>query len=211
MHAILTSGFQTFFGLLAIMNPIGILPIYLAITKGENPEQRRRTQNTAAVGAFGILLAFTLLGHLILQLFGISIPAFRVAGGVLIGLIGLDMVRSSPSHLHQLTEPEHEAAVDAAQVGLVPLAMPMMAGPGAIATTLSFIGDGFNLVNGLVVIVAAALVVGLCWLSFRYSAILVRMLGQNGIGVLTRMMGLILVVIAVQMGFSGAKALWGAG
>jgi len=193
--------------LLAVINPLEVLPVFIAVTATQSAIQRRRTARLATVYAFVLLLVFILMGHLILRLFSISIDAFRVAGGILMLMIGLEMVHSRFSAVAHPTVREYAEAVKAEDVALMPLATPMLSGPGAITTALVMVGDGFSLWRILLSIGIALFVLGLTYILLIAAETVHKRIGANGIGLLTRMMGLLLIAYAVQMGFQGAKGL----
>jgi len=193
--------------LFAVMDPLAILPIFIAVTVNQTPSQQRRTAKLSTIFAFFIMTGFALLGQLTLHMFGISIDAFRVAGGILLLMIGLEMVHSRVSLVAHPNIKEYAEAVRAEDVALMPLAMPMLSGPGAITTAMTIVGEGFNPVRIAILIGAVGIVLFLTYLLLRSADRIATRIGSNGIGILTRLMGLLLIAFAVQMGFDGAKVL----
>ncbi len=193
--------------LFAVMDPLAILPIFIAVTVNQTPAQQKKTAKLSTFYAFLIIIIFAVIGHLILHLFGISIDAFRVAGGLLLLIIGLEMVHSRVSLVAHPNVKEYAEAVRAEDVALMPLAMPMLAGPGAITTTMTLVGSGFNVIRILVLIGSAAIVLFLTYVMLKSADKIATRIGANGVGILTRLMGLLLIAFAVQMGFDGARAL----
>ena len=193
--------------LFAVMDPLAMLPIFIAVTVNQSPAQQRRTAKLSTIYAFLIITLFITVGHLILHLFSISIDAFRVAGGILLLLIGLEMVHSRVSLVAHPNVKEYAEAMRSEDVALMPLAMPMLSGPGAITTAMTIVGDGFSPLRKLILVVVAAVVLFTTYLLLRSADKIATRIGSNGIGILTRLMGLLLVAFAVQMGFNGARSL----
>lgn len=201
-----TTVFMSFF---AIMNPIANAPLFLGLTEDVDVATRRRVALHAVLLAFAIVCAFAVLGRGIFTVFGITLPAFRIAGGILVGLVGFHLLQGQESSVHTPSAEDNERSRDAALgIAITPLAMPILAGPGTIATAMNFTADS-TLPEIARTVSALALVCMLTWLAFRSSESLVGFLGQNAIKVVTRLMGLILAVVGVQMliaGIAGAVA-----
>jgi len=188
--------------LLIIMDPPGNLPLFLLFTRENTAAERRRMAAFASLTACLILVFFGLTGDLILRFFGIGLPAFQLAGGFIFFIYALQMLRLIPSGLKTSTEEEREG-VEKQNVALVPLATPLLAGPGAITAVLVWRqGLGSPLGLGLLMagIVISCLVV---FLVLYYGERISRSMGLGGIRVMTRLMGLLLAVIAVQFMVSG--------
>lgn len=194
---------------LAIMNPIANAPAFVALTEGMEPAIRRRVALRSVLLAFGIVAAFAIGGRTIFDLFGITLPAFRIAGGGLVSLVGYHMLQgqiSSVSAPHEDAEANEDAALG---IAITPLALPMLAGPGTIATAMNFASES-TVPEITRVLLAVGVVCVLTWAAFRSGPALTRFLGKNAIDVVTRLMGLILAVVGVQMlitGVRGAMAL----
>ncbi|EGV32708.1 multiple antibiotic resistance (MarC)-related protein [Thiorhodococcus drewsii AZ1] len=196
----LASVFMAFF---AIMNPIANTAVFLGLTADDSKQVRRRVAIKSVFAAFLLILIFVLLGKLIFGLFGITLPAFRITGGVLVALIGYQMLHGSPSSVHQPTETDQADSLETAlSVAISPLAIPILAGPGTIATAMNFASTG-NLGEMIVTILAFALLCFITLLFFLFGERIVSFLGQAGLNVVTRIMGLILAVIGVQMLLDG--------
>ena len=192
---------------LFVVDPIGVVPIFLAITSGDSQEKMRRTARRACVVACGLLLFFAVFGGLIFKVFGISLGAFRVAGGILLLITSLDMLRARPSET-RTTEREQAEGEKKEDVALVPLAMPMLAGPGAIATAMVLMArGGDSLVSAVPVLVAIVLTFLVSYFVLRAAGFVQRVLKQSGVAILERVMGLILAAIAVQFIADGGKDL----
>jgi multiple antibiotic resistance protein len=204
---------SVFMGFFAIMNPIANTPVFLGLTAGDERALRRRVALQAVLTTFAIVTVFCLLGSLIFTLFGITVPAFRITGGVLVALIGYQMLHGAPSSVHHPSDTDQRDSRDAALgVAITPLAIPILAGPGTIATAMNYASTG-GVTEMVVTISAFAALCVITFLFFIFGEGLTRFLGKSGLNVITRLMGLILAVIGVQMlidGIDGAFKL-GAG
>jgi multiple antibiotic resistance protein len=189
-----------------VVDPIGVVPIFLAITAGDSDEKMRRTALRACLVACGLLMFFAMFGGLIFQVFGVSLAAFRVAGGILLLITALDMLRARPSET-RTTQTEQQEGVHKEDVALVPLAMPLLAGPGAIASAMVLMSKGETLMMAVPVLAAIVLTFAASYFILRASNLVLRMLKQSGVAILERVMGLILAAIAVQFIADGAKDL----
>ncbi|XXF80554.1 MarC family protein [Myxococcaceae bacterium GXIMD 01537] len=190
-----------------VVDPIGVVPIFLSITAGDSKEKLRRTALRACLVAGGLMLFFALFGGVIFKVFGVSLGAFRVAGGILLLMTALDMLRARTSET-RTTIPEEEEGAKKEDVALVPLAMPMLAGPGAIATAMVLMSRGGTWVSASLVLVAIILTFIATYFVLRAAGLIQRVLKQSGVAILERVMGLILAAIAVQFVADGARELW---
>lgn len=196
-----------FAGFFAIMNPVANTPVFLALTAEDDRATRRAVARRGVVYAFIIVAIFAVAGQLIFKLFGITLPAFRIAGGILVFGIGYSMLQGRPSPSHSAAEPTSSDRREAElSVAISPLAMPILAGPGTITTAMSFVADG-SLLHIAVTVATFACLCGISYVLFVSGERLVRFLGANAIGAVTRLMGLILAVIGVQMFVDGAEAI----
>ncbi|HUW64742.1 MAG TPA: MarC family protein [Spirochaetia bacterium] len=194
----------------AVMNPLGNVPIFLALTANQLPADRVALARRSAIFAFLIILFFALLGQGILQLFGITLDAFRVGGGILLFLIAFNLLQGRSSQVHSPSPAENTESLAKDDIAVVPLATPILAGPGTIATVMAMdgAGNGVSWISALLIIAAAAVVVLATFLLF-YNADRVRArISQTAINLLARMMGLILTTVAVQMIAMGIKGLF---
>lgn len=192
----------------AVMNPIGNVPIFLSLTGGYTRAQRRATARRAIVVAFLILVAFLVLGHLIFELFGITVAAFRVAGGILIFGIAYNLLHGQPSHAHAPHEEEHADVAGGDDVSVTPLATPLLAGPGTIATVMALSGGPHLLMSSLSVLIALVIVLAGTYAILHYAGVIGHRLSKTEMNVITRLMGLLLAVIAVQMAVAGLDTLF---
>ena len=199
--------FLSFAAIFFIIDPIGLVPIFLSMTARDTPEKCRAMAGRACLTAAGVLLFFAVAGTLILEIFSLTLGAFRVAGGLLLLLTALDMLRAK--HAATRTSPEEEqesASLD--DIAIVPLAMPLLAGPGAIATAMVLMAQHGSTWSGKVAVASALIAAtAVAYLFLRGAQRVKKVLGQTGIAVLERVFGLILAAIAVQFVFDGAKSL----
>jgi len=187
----------TFPAVFFIMDPLGLLPIFVAITATDTPEKRRSTARRATLIAFGLMTFFTLFGSFVFKLFGISMSALKVAGGILLLMTATDMLRAQPSRTRSSPEETHECEAKE-DVAVVPLAMPLLAGPGSIATAMVLAARGPHWTFAIPVVVSIGVTCVITYLLLRAAGRLNRLLGTTGIAVLERIMGLLLAAIAVQ-------------
>ena len=198
---------SVFVGFFAIMNPIANTPIFLGLTAGDEPAVARKVAAKAVLLTFVVIVVFCLFGRAIFDLFGITLPAFRITGGVLIALIGYNMLHGQASNVQNPTDEDNRDSLQAQlSIAVSPLAVPLLAGPGTIATAMNFASEG-STQELIVTLSAFALLCVLTFLCFAFGARMVKFIGQNGVNVITRMMGLILAAIGVGMlveGIDGA-------
>jgi multiple antibiotic resistance protein len=186
-----------------LVDPFAALPTFLAVTAGSDKGRRRRMAWKASLTALVVLSAFALAGQYIFRLFGITLPAFEIAGGVILLLIGLDMLNAKRSETQE-TEPETEAAAVKEDAGIVPLGIPMLAGPGSITSVMVLVGQAQGNWKLLASILGAiALTAAICYLVLGNSDRVASMLGDTGVRILVRIMGLLLVALAVQYFVNG--------
>jgi len=186
-----------------IIDPIGMIPMTLGSTARMSPQRRNQVIDQAVVVAAGVILFMGVVGRLILDYLGITLPAFTIAGGILLFLIAIDMLFARPTGAKR-TEAEEREAAEGENPAVFPLAVPMIAGPGTIATVLLLI----NLSHGdrpelLVVVAAYAVALVVTWLCMRGSSLLLRVIGKTGIHVISRILGILLAALAVQFVLNG--------
>jgi len=190
--------------LFAITNPLSAAPIYLALTHGYTHEHQRRTLRIAILTGAVVLVVFALLGAAIFALFGITVDAFRIAGGLIIFAVGMDMLQARRARGKSTAE-EEEEGMTREEVGVTPLGIPMIVGPGAITTVMVLMADADTLAHMVVVLAAIALVLGSIYVTLGMAPRLIRLFGQTGLNVVTRIMGLLLTVIAIQFIVDGVR------
>ncbi len=198
---------KIFVGLLAIVNPFGAIPLFISMTADEESSQRRKTINQVAVAVLIILLVTLLLGEQLLHFFGISIDSFRVGGGILILLMAIAMLHAKTSRVRQTAE-EAEESIDKESVGVVPLAMPLLAGPGAISAVILAAHRSTAVSHYLIIAVGILLLSLMVWGVLRLSPWIASHVSATGINIFTRIMGLILAAIAVEFIANGLRGLF---
>ena len=203
MESFVGHAVSVFLAFFAIMNPVANTPVFLGLTAGDSEDVRRRVARKALIFAFVVIVVFCAIGKFIFELFGITLFAFRITGGLLVFLVGFHMLQGEQSRVHQPSAEDVQKHLDAElEVAITPLAMPILAGPGTIATAMNFASTG-GITEMLVSIVAFFVLCVITYAFFISGERFVRYIGVNGIKVITRLMGLILAVIGVQMFIGG--------
>lgn len=195
--------FVTFTSILFLVDPIAVVPAYLAFVRTESPERRKATARAACVAAAITLLVFASAGDFILKMFGVTLPAFRIAGGFILWLVAMDMLRAKRS-----TQEGTEELMEGQQkedVGITPLGIPMLAGPGAMSTVMVLGAQATDNMQKLVVHGSIVLTMLISWMLLRIGDRVFSKLGGSGIRVATRIMGLLLAAVAVQFVIGGAQ------
>ena len=191
--------------LFLIVDPIGLMPLFAAITSG-NTKAERRSMIRRAIGiAFLVLAFFAVVGKYVLDYFSVSIAAVRIAGGILLFAIGLEMLYGRISRT-ETTEPEEAEAAQKEDVSVTPLAIPFLAGPGGIAAAVLFSGTSEGMGGALMVIGALVIVMLASWLLLSLTDEMLKVLGQIGVKVIARVMGLLLLFVATQFVVDGIRA-----
>jgi len=188
--------FMAFF---AIMNPLVNIPIFVKITEGIDEKKKKAIAKTANIVAFIIVVAFILVGKYIFEIFGLTIPSFKVFGGVLIFYIGFDMLQTKKTSLHLKDKPIFDASI-----AISPLAIPIMAGPGTIVTGMNFVVDA-DFLKVFITILIFGLIILCTYLAFIYSNYLVRIVGDNNFVIIGKIMGIIIGVLGANMLIEGIK------
>ncbi len=198
---------KTFSGIISIVNPIGAIPIFIGLTSEWTQKQRNHTAKVTALATTIILLISAFSGTYVLKFFGISLSSFQVGGGVLLLLIAISMLHARLSHARH-TPQEAQEAEDMESIGVVPLAMPILAGPGSISTVILYAHYSHNLHEKLA-IAAIIVVVGLIvWLTLKMAVPIGTRLGATGINIAVRILGLILAAISVEFMAAGLRGLF---
>jgi multiple antibiotic resistance protein len=188
--------------LLVVVDPPAVIPVFLAMTQDQSEAQRKRTAWRAAFTAFLVLSAFATVGGLVFAWLGISMAAFRVAGGILLLLLSIDMLRAQPSR--QTTTPEEQReGIEKDDVSIFPLAIPMLAGPGATSTVMVLVSRSSSPLEFALVGLAVAIVCFFCGAALSGASLLASRLGRTGLNVIQRVMGLILAAAAVEFVLDG--------
>lgn len=194
-----------FSSLLFIVDPIACIPSFLALTAATELRQRRHIAKRAAWTCFLVLAGFAMGGTLIFRLFGITLPAFRIAGGLIMIFIGFDMVQARRSATKE-TPSETQQAMEKDDISIVPLGVPMLAGPGSISTAIALMAQSTSWQHSISIIIAVALTALISYWTLAAADRVGRRMGDTGMHILTRFMGLLLMAIAVQFILSGLTA-----
>jgi len=195
--------------LLAIVNPIGVIPFFIHFTSGFTREQRKRTARVAAFSAFIVIGVSAIAGLKIIEFFGISLASFQVGGGLLLMLSAVQMLGAQPAETRKDDLVEAADKVDAgASIAIVPLTIPLLTGPATISTMVIYAEKTRHWWQ-LGVLVGYGVVIGLSvWLAFSLSGRIAKVLGKTGINVMTRLMGLLLAALAVEVMSDGLVKLF---
>jgi multiple antibiotic resistance protein len=188
---------EVFVTLVVIMDPVGTIPMFLALTSGRSAKARRRLAWQAVVVAMVVIAAFALFGQQILRYLGITVPALQGAGGLLLVLVALELLTGKQE------QPEDAQTVN---VALVPLGTPLLAGPGAIVATIVFVRRGDGAGDGLAIAAGIVAVHVVLYLALRFANVILRVIREGGVLLVTRISGLLLSAIAVQLIANSALA-----
>jgi len=192
----------SFISLFTMVNPVGVIPIYTSMTTSLTQHQSRSVAVRAAIIAFIILIAFALTGQWIFRFFGISTDSLRIVGGVIFFLMGYEMLQARLTRTQYDDEPTHEYMND---IALTPLGIPVICGPGAIATVIILMNQAKSPIEAGIVLGVIFLIILITCLFMLGAKQVMRLIGENGNKVMLRLMGLIVMVIAVEFFFSGLR------
>ena len=187
-----------------VIDPLANVPIFLTITRTDTPEQRVRIAGRAALAAWMLLSVFAAAGGLIFKAFGISLGAFKIAGGLMLLLMSIDMMRATTSRTRTTTEEQDESR-EREDVAIFPLAIPMLAGPGAITTAIVLIGHAHDWPKRLIFFAAIPVVMALTYATLLVAARGARQISPTILNIITRLMGLLLAAIGVQFILTALK------
>ncbi len=193
----ITTYIKIFTTLLAIVNPLGAVPVFLTLTSSNNESERRRIVLTASISVALVLGLSALVGQMMLNFFGISIASFRVGGGILLLLMAISMMQAKQTQAKHTPEEEKEAE-EKESIAVVPIAMPLLSGPGAISSIIIYTDQSFHPVHVSLIIIIGILIAVITYLSLRVAIPLSRMISKTGINIITRLMGLLLASIAIE-------------
>lgn len=201
--------YKPLIALLAIVNPIGVIPFFIHFTQGFTPEQRARTIRVSAFSAFVVIALSALAGLKIIEFFGISLASFQVGGGTLLLISALQMLNAQPAETRQEDVSEGDNKVDAGDsIAVVPLTIPLLTGPATISTMVIY-ADKTHHWWEMAILTGYGIVIGIAvWLAFNASGRIAQVLGKTGINVMTRLMGLILAALAVEVMSDGLLKLF---
>lgn len=205
MESVLPFALLCFTSFFTLINPLGTMPVFLSMTGGMSNKERKRIVMKSTMVAFIIMISFTIFGRFLFQVFGLSTNGFRISGGIIIMKIGYDMLQAKYTHIKFNEEEIQHVAND---ISITPLAIPMLCGPGAIANGIVLMEDADTWLKKFLLVGIIALVFFITSVVLRASTRLVQFMGETGNNVMMRLMGLILMVIAVECFVSGAKPIF---
>ena len=206
LHDYLLHGITVFIGFFAMLNPIGNVPVFLGMVQDFDDATQKRVARRAVLVAFSIIFVFCIFGHIIFRAFGITLPAFQIAGGIIVFVIGFQMLHARENHIHTQSPIEKEEMAKAADdLAISPLGLPLLAGPGTISTAMNFVGAEKSITNGILVVFIFGIICGITYLLFIFGRSAAKKVKPGLLNVVSRIMGLILAVIAVQMLINGIE------
>lgn len=191
-----------------VMDPISIAPLFLALTPGMKPAEKLRVMRRAVLVAGGILIVFAAVGRVLLRSLGITFPAFYIAGGILLLLIAIDMLFARPSRTRETPE-EGAEALRSTDISVFPLAVPILSGPGTIASVVLYMSlAGTDVLKIAAVLASIAVALLANYASMRLSGLILRVFSETGIHVAGRVMGILLAALAIQFVLNGVATYW---
>lgn len=202
MNTLLTFGLLSFTSFFTLINPLGTMPIFMTMTSELDDKHRAKTALKASIVAFFTILFFAFSGQVLFNFFGISVNSFRIVGGVIFFIMGMDMLQA---RLNKVKVKESEVKSYVNDISITPLAIPMICGPGAITNAIVLMEDAQTPTLKIVLVGAIFLVILVTYIILFSSSRIIKLLGETGNNVMMRLMGLIVMVIAVEFFFSGLK------
>ena len=199
MNELFTYSLTVFTGFFAIMNPIANTPIFIGLVEGKSKKAKRDIAKNSTLAAFVIVVSFVIIGKYIFDFFGITIPAFKITGGILVFFVGFKMLQSEKSKMHHIEDADQDESI-----AISPLAIPILAGPGTIVTAMNDVTDGSYIHIAITVAIFGIMILLTYW-AFLASEKIVEKLGNNIITVIAKLMGLILAIIGIDMLLGGIK------
>ncbi len=203
IDSLFTFSLTVFTGFFAIMNPIANIPIFIGMMEGKDKKTQREIAKTATITAFFIVFFFVLLGKYIFEIFDITIPTFKLAGGLLIFYVGFKMLQSNKKEQKDVSERTTDDGI-----AISPLAIPILAGPGTIVTAMNYAAEADYLQIGIIIAIFA-LITYMTFVAFNLSDTIVKKMGNSLIKVIGKIMGLILAIIGTGMAVEGIKLAFG--
>jgi len=193
-----------FSSLFALINPIGLVPIFLSITENYNRKERDIIAIKAVIFSFFILILFSFIGEFIFSFYNITVDGFRIAGGILLFKISLDMLESKRSRT-RTTPVEQKEAEQKDEIAYSPLGIPLIAGPGAIASIMILSSETNSYIDSITLLISLSLVLFMTFFIFKISKMLSKNFGKSGLRIMQRIMGLILMTISIEFILKGIK------
>ncbi|OIR05702.1 hypothetical protein GALL_121370 [mine drainage metagenome] len=202
MTEIISFGLLCITSFFTLINPLGTMPVFMSMTAELSVADRNKTAKKASIVSLITIIGFAFTGQLLFKFFGISVNSFRIVGGVIFFIMGMDMLQA---RLGQVKIKDNEVKSYVTDISITPLAIPMICGPGAITNAIVLMEDANSFLKKLVLILSVFLIMLVTYIILYSSSKLIKLLGQTGINVMMRIMGLIVMVIAVEFFFSGLK------
>lgn len=202
MKETIAFGLLSFTSFFTLINPLGTMPIFMTMTAELNQQDRTRTARKATLVSLAVIIIFAFTGQLLFGFFGISVNSFRIVGGVIFFIMGMDMLQA---RLGKVKVKESEIKTYVNDISITPLAIPMICGPGALTNSIVMMEDATTFGKKVALIVGVLLVMTLTYLILYSSTRIIKALGETGMNVMMRLMGLIVMVIAVEFFFSGLE------
>ncbi|APD34030.1 YchE family NAAT transporter [Burkholderia pseudomallei] len=197
---------KSFISLLALINPLGAVPFFLSLTTQQTEAERRHTIRIAAVSVFCVIAVTTLLGQQIIDFFGISVGSLEVGGGIIMLLMAISMLNAQIGNTRSTPE-ERDEAESKNSIAVVPLAIPLLTGPGSISTVIVYAANARHWYDRLGLVAIGAALALICFFAMRLAEPIAHWIGRTGINIVTRLMGLMLSALAVEFIVDGLKAL----
>lgn len=197
---------KSFISLFALINPLGAVPFFLSLTAQQTEAERRHTIRIAAVSVFCVIAVTTLLGQQIIDFFGISVGSLEVGGGIIMLLMAISMLNAQIGNTRSTPE-ERDEAESKNSIAVVPLAIPLLTGPGSISTVIVYAANARHWYDRLGLVAIGAALALICFFAMRLAEPIAHWIGRTGINIVTRLMGLMLSALAVEFIVDGLKAL----
>jgi multiple antibiotic resistance protein len=197
MHNAIAFAIIAFPALIVIINPVMVTSIFISLTSNATPEAKRAIVRKTTIVSFAVLLVFAVFGTLIFSFLSITIGAFQIAGGIILFSVAMGMLHAKPPRTKHTPE-ELAEAMSRDDIAVVPLAIPMVAGPGAITTVIVLAGEAHTMPNMAILFLSIVVVLVIVYVMLRNAARVQRFLGTSGLNITTRLMGLVLAAVAVQ-------------
>ncbi len=202
MNDLISFGLLTFTSFFTLLNPLGTMPVFMTMTADLSDADRTKTARKASVVAFVTILLFAFSGQVLFNFFGISVNSLRIVGGVIFFIMGMDMLQA---RLGRVKIKDSEVKTYVNDISVTPLAIPMMCGPGAITNSIVLMEDANSFGKKIVLVLGVFVVMIITYVVLYSSSKIMKVMGETGINVMLRLMGLIMMVIAVEFFFSGLK------
>lgn len=197
---------KSFISLLALINPVGAVPFFLSLTANQTEGERRRTIRIASMSVFCVMTITTLLGQQIIDFFGISVASLEVGGGIIMLLMAINMLNAQIGNTRSTPEERDEAEMKS-NIAVVPLAIPLLTGPGSISTAIVYAANARHWYDRVGLVAIGAVLAVLCFAAMQLAEPIAKWIGRTGINIATRLMGLMLSALAVEFIVTGLRAL----